>query len=244
MIEHLSDIWHLRWAHQSPEKTMTISTEEKETEIDREQNTFNMDRKTDCASLFGAPAVKRWKSTVIRVNKIPSIWKWAKLMMLHFVCLSLARFFSEFLFTLFLRSRQRLSQTQNFMMNVLGFLFCFIGAHSDGVQITVDFRLFHSEFNFLLLRSCSKEWKDFQQKKFIKQQLKRKCETMPSCDKKKWSAACFFTSCFLRIVLRIQVDVVVLSWNGSVSAKMKNTFSFWCRDEKKHTKHSLKYIIM
>ena len=46
-------------------------------------------------------------------------------MMLHFVCLSLARFFSDFFFffSLFFRRWhfERLSQTHNFMMNVLGF---------------------------------------------------------------------------------------------------------------------------
>lgn len=127
-----------------------------------------------------------------------------------------------------------ISNTQ-FYDECFGFLFPFNGILSDGVQITVDFRLFHSEFNFFPLRSVFKRMKRFPTEKIIKQQFKRKWETMPSEDKNEEQPVFFFFLFrFLRIVLRIEVDVVVLGWNGSVSAKMKNkTLSFWVRDGKK-----------
>ena len=71
-----------------------------------------------------------------------------------------AIFFGLFLLLLFvlptLAFRALISNTQ-FYDECFGFLFSFIGTHSDGVQITVDFRLFHSEFNFFLLGPCSNE---------------------------------------------------------------------------------------
>ena len=78
--------------------------------------------------------------------------------------------------------------------------------------------------------------------------MKRKYETMPSGDRNE-AQTVFFISRFLRILCRIQVDVVVLGWNGSVSAKMKNnTFSFWRLMEKRrarcaHHAHTHKTLV-